>query len=147
MWNICDNDMTWYVVSKYHCKPFNTWLALCWGTARMWSVLFSQEQSKQVVCKLLTPHYFPRDTRSRPHYWRAEQSRAEQSRSQTGLDHLLHPTSSTMPALTPHSGISNKSLTRSEQKSGPEDTKLFHSFTWIKHNNYTERNLLFGTYF
>ena len=35
----------------------------------------------------------------------------------------------TMPALTPHSGISNKSLTRSEQKSGPEDTKLFHSLT------------------
>ena len=63
------------VLLKYHCRPFNTCL-WCWGQTGSDPFYFLRsnwEQSKQVVCKLLTPHYFPRDGRSRPHYWRAEQ--------------------------------------------------------------------------
>ena len=57
-------------------------------------------------------------------------------RSMKACDDTMH---------TPHSSrISNKSLARSEQKSGP-DTKFFHSF--YVNETIPERKLLFRTSF
>ena len=42
-----------------------------------------------------------------------------------GFVHSMKARDDTMQALTPHSRISNKSLTRFEQKSGPDTNFLF----------------------